>query len=111
MMEERKFLPMLSRFITGSVSYVTIREVSVLCDVHPEMIIRFVRMGLVDPVEEEKAEEGWIFPVETVPLVRKIIRLHDELGINYSGIGVVLELLARIEELEACIRELETQRS
>ena len=43
---------------------------------------------------------------EAAFLVRKIIRLRNELGINYSGVGVVLELLSRIEILEARIREL-----
>jgi DNA-binding transcriptional MerR regulator len=42
-----------------------------------------------------------------VPLVRKIIRLRRDLGLNYAGIGVVLELMERIESLEAKIRELE----
>jgi DNA-binding transcriptional MerR regulator len=108
MMVERKYLPTLCGFITGSASYVTLREISMLCDVHPEMVIRLVRLGLIDPVEEEKAEEAWTFSVDTVPLVRKIIRLRNELGINYSGIGVVLELLSRIDALEARIRELES---
>lgn len=82
-----------------------------LCDIHPEMIIRFVQLGLVDPVGREKAEVEWTFPVETVPLVRKIIRLRNQLGINYSGIGVVLELLSRIEALESRIRELARERA
>jgi hypothetical protein len=29
------------------------------------------------------------------------------LGVNYAGVGVILELIERIEVLEACIRELE----
>ncbi len=106
---ERKHLPTLSGFMAGSASYVTLTEISALCDLHPEMVIRFVRLGLIDPVEKEKAEETWIFSVETVSLVRKIIRLRNDLGINYSGIGVVLELLSRIESLEAHIRELENE--
>jgi hypothetical protein len=35
------------------------------------------------------------------------MRLRKELGINYAGVGVVLELLSRIEKLEARIRQLE----
>lgn len=107
-MVERTYLPALRGFITGSAFYVTLSEISTLCDLHPEMVIRLVRLGLIDPVEEEKAEEAWTFPVNAVPLVRKIIRLRNELGINYSGMGVVLELLSRIEALEARIRELES---
>ena len=103
-MENRKYLPVPIRFITGSASHMTLREVSMICDIHPEMIISFVHLGLIDPVAKEKTNDVWTFPVETVPLVRKIIRLRNELGINYSGVGVVLELLSRIEALEARVR-------
>ena len=105
-MEKRKYLPVLSRFIPDSASNVTLREVSMRCDIHPEMIIRLVQLGLIDPVGQEKAKEVWIFPIETVSQVRKIIRLRNDLGINYSGIGIVLELLSRIEVLETRVREL-----
>ncbi|NLI32448.1 MAG: hypothetical protein GX422_06650, partial [Deltaproteobacteria bacterium] len=35
------------------------------------------------------------------------LRIRNQLGVNYAGVGVVLELMARIESLEANIRELE----
>jgi len=105
-METRKYLPIPIRFITGSVSYVKLSDVSKICDIHPEMIISLVQLGLIDPVGKENAEDAWTFSVETVPLVRKIIRLRNELGLNYSGVGVVLELLLRIEALEARVRAL-----
>jgi MerR family transcriptional regulator, heat shock protein HspR len=41
--------------------------------------------------------------------LRKILRLRNELGINWAGIGVILDLLSRIEQLEARIRDLEKQ--
>ena len=74
------------------------------CNVHPEMINRFVRLGLIDPAEVASQDGEWLFPVDTVMLVRKIMRLRNELGINLAGIGVVLDLLARVEELESRLR-------
>lgn len=70
------------------------------CRVHPELIDRFVQLGLCDPVAWDDAGQEWVFAPEVVPLVRRILRLRRDLGINYAGIGVVLDLLARIEELE-----------
>ena len=110
-MEKKEDLPLPNKFIMSSASHVTFGEISRLCDIHPKMIIRLVQYGLIDPVGKEKAEDAWTFSVETVHLVRKIIRLRNQLGINYSGIGVVLELLSRIEALEAHIRELSSERS
>lgn len=75
--------------------------------VHPEVIERFVRLGLIDPAARDEKDEGWLFDVDVVPIVKKIIRLRNDLGINYAGIGVVLDLLDRLEELERRISILE----
>jgi DNA-binding transcriptional MerR regulator len=71
------------------------------CGVHPGLIDRFVRLGLCEPTGWDNHGRQWLFEEDVVPLVRKIIRLRNELGINYAGIGVVLDLLGRIERLEA----------
>lgn len=76
------------------------RQAAARCQVHPELIDRFVRLGLCDPLAWDDAGQEWLFAPEIVPLVRRILRLRRDLGINYAGIGVVLELLARIERLE-----------
>ncbi len=110
MMIETKHLPVSGNFVAGS-AYVTLGEISTLCNLDPRMIVGFVRLGLINPVGKNEPEEAWTFPVDTVPLVRKIIRLRNGLGINYSGIGVVLSLLSRIETLEARVHELENPRS
>lgn len=84
----------------------SLTEVAARCGVHPELISRFVYLGLVDPVD--RCVDGeYLFDAEVVPLIRKIMRLRNQLGVNYSGVGVVLELMRRVETLEARIRELE----
>ncbi|MGP0044965.1 MAG: chaperone modulator CbpM [Syntrophobacteraceae bacterium] len=42
-----------------------------------------------------------------MPLIRRILRLRNELGVNYAGVGVILELMSRLDALETRIRELE----
>jgi len=61
----------------------------------------------VDPVDLNDEPEQWRFERDVVPQINKIIRLRNELGINYSGIGVILDLLERIDFLETRIRDLE----
>jgi len=82
-------------------------EIAELCNTHAYIIDRFVRLGLVDPVGPDENSEQWAFQREVIPQVQKIIRLRNELGINYAGIGVVLDLLSRIEQLEAQIRMMQ----
>ena len=75
----------------------TLGELSRSVDLHPEMVLRLVDLGLVDP---EVGKPEWLFQDTAVPRIWKIKRLHRDLGINWAGIGVVLDLLDRIEELE-----------
>ena len=76
------------------------RQAAARCQVHPELLERFVQLGLCDPLAWDEAGQEWVFASDVVPLVRRILRLRRDLGINYAGIGVVLDLLARIERLE-----------
>jgi hypothetical protein len=82
-------------------------DIAIRCQVHPAQIERFVNLGLLDPCAKDQETHEWLFDNEVVMVVNKILRLHHDLGINYSGIGVVMDLLERIEELEVRIRELE----
>jgi hypothetical protein len=108
-MVKGKHVPSIIGPFPGSTRYISLREISMLCDVHPGFIDRLIRLGLIDPVRKEGERHEWIFQTAAVPLIKKIIRLRNELGINYSGIGVVLNLLSRIEVLETRIRNLESQ--
>jgi DNA-binding transcriptional MerR regulator len=85
---------------------INLDELSRLAGLHPEMIVRLVELGLVDP---EVSEPEWLFQDTVVPRVWKIIRLHRDLGINWAGIGVVLDLLERIEGLEREVKWLRKQ--
>jgi DNA-binding transcriptional MerR regulator len=101
-------LPVLVKYNGPYRPYLRIGEVAVRCRVHPGLVHRFVRLGLVDPIDTREKPERWLFESEAVPLIAKIIRLRNELGINYSGVGVVLDLLERINTLENRVRELES---
>jgi len=106
-MKRRANLPVLLRYTRSGFPYLRLSDVAVRCMVHPSLVDRFVRLGLVDPVDLNDEPEQWRFDRNVVPQINKIIRLRNELGINYSGIGVILDLLERIDFLETRIRDLE----
>jgi hypothetical protein len=58
---------------------------------HPEIVRRFVRLGLLDPAP---------FPRDAAAQLARAGRLRRDLGLNYAGAVLACELLARIEELE-----------
>jgi chaperone modulatory protein CbpM len=74
--------------------------------VHPELVRRFVALGLVQAVREPGGELR--FPSGQVSAVARIERLRRGLGLNYAAIGLVCELLDRIQELEGRLRERST---
>ncbi|MDY0039169.1 MAG: chaperone modulator CbpM [Desulforhabdus sp.] len=107
MVEQRQYLMVRLKRSAGFSPYVSMSEVASRCGVHPDLIDRFIYLGLIDPIGRE--EDEFIFRSEVIPLVRKIIRLRNSLGINYAGIGLVLELLKRVEELERRIEQLRAE--
>ncbi len=69
---------------------------------HPELVQRFVALGLVDAYRDA-AGQLWFRPAALVTVAR-VQRLRAGLALNYAAIGLVLDLLDRIEELEAASR-------
>ena len=106
-MKRRANLPVLLRYAGSGFPYLRLNDVAIRCMVHPGLVHRFVRLGLVDSVDISVSPGQWLFERDAVVLINKIIRLRNQLGINYSGIGVILDLLERIDFLETRIRDLE----
>ncbi|WP_113703785.1 chaperone modulator CbpM [Nonomuraea lactucae] len=71
---------------------------------HPQAVRRLVTLGLLEPTRNARGE--LCFAPSQVATAARIQRLHEGLSINYAAIGVVIDLLDRIEELEAALRGL-----
>ncbi|WP_394427717.1 chaperone modulator CbpM [Streptomyces sp. SGAir0957] len=69
---------------------------------HPDLIRRFVALGLVDA--ERDAAGRLSFDPGTPAVLARIQRLRSGLCLNYASIGLVLDLLDRISLLEAALR-------
>ena len=69
---------------------------------HPQLVRRFVALGLLDAYRDA-AGELW-FPPAALVTVARVQRLRAGLSLNYAAIGLVLDLLDRIEELETALR-------
>jgi len=69
---------------------------------HPDMLHRFVALGLVD-AHPDPGGQLW-FDAADLATVARIRRLHNDLSLNYAAIGLVLDLLDEIERLRALAR-------
>ena len=68
---------------------------------HPELVRRFVTLGLLD-ARPDAAGELWFAPAAIIA-AHRLQRLHVGLSLNYASLGVVVDLLDRISELEAAL--------
>ena len=66
--------------------------------VHPHLLLRFIELGLLD-AERDSNGRIWLAPNAAVTVAR-VQRLHMGLSLNYAAIGLILDLLDRIDELE-----------
>jgi hypothetical protein len=69
---------------------------------HPELIRRLVALGLLD-ARTDPTGALW-FARSEIAAAARLQRLREGLGLNYAAVGVVVELLDRIAELEAALR-------
>ena len=76
------------------------------CGLHPDMVRRLVALGLV-ACQQDARGDLW-FQSSALVTVARIQRLRTGLGLNYAAIGLVLDLLDRIEELESASRRRRT---
>lgn len=69
------------------------------CRLHPDVVRRLVALGLVACRHDTRGDLR--FEPSALVTVARIQRLRTGLGLNYAAIGLVLDLLDHIEELES----------
>jgi MerR family transcriptional regulator/heat shock protein HspR len=75
-----------------------------LCNVHPQTLRQYERLGLVVP--KRAGAKNRLYSEVDIQRVQRIQRLTQEMGVNLAGVEVILRLLEDIEEMR---RDMETQ--
>jgi chaperone modulatory protein CbpM len=86
------------------------------CDVVAErigarrsLVVRLARAGLIETLESETLESESsepLLPSHVVVQLRRMQRLRRDLGVNFSGAAVILDLVKRIELLNRELIEI-----
>ena len=95
-MEYQRYYLILRRpsMRTGLLS---LAETALQAGVHPELIERMTDLGLIEP---EQTSPELLFAPAVVADVRRAWRLRNELGVNWAGVGLVMDLLEQVRKLE-----------
>jgi hypothetical protein len=73
-----------------------------MAGLHPDVVRRFVALGLVD-ASRDASGAMWFTPSELTAVAR-LQRLRAGFALNYAALGLVVDLLDRIAQLEAAQR-------
>ncbi|MEV5333329.1 chaperone modulator CbpM [Streptomyces werraensis] len=96
------------RYALVPVPRLSLQTVARRSGVHPDLIRRFVALGLVEA--DRDASGGLVFEPTAPAALARVQRLRTGLCLNYTSIGLVLDLLDRISMLEAALRRAGTRR-
>ncbi|MEV7381242.1 chaperone modulator CbpM [Streptomyces lydicus] len=100
--KQRALNVVVRNYVLAPVDRLSLDVVARRSGLHPDLVRRFVTLGLVDATRDHSGRL-WFGPGAPATLAR-IQRLRAGLPLNYASLGLVLDLLDRISELEAALR-------
>ena len=68
------------------------------------LVVRLARQGLIESVDSGADEP--LVPRRVVVQLRRMQRLRRDLGVNFAGAAVILDLVGRIEQLNRELAEM-----
>jgi chaperone modulatory protein CbpM len=92
----------LSGQILDEETEITLVQLCRSCDVRGELIEAMVAQGILEP--SGRRGRHWCFPTSSLRRTRITVHLQRDLGLNLAGAALALELLDRIDELNARLR-------
>jgi MerR HTH family regulatory protein len=93
--------------VTGELTYQAWIDQDEICarlGIGPELVELCLEWDIIHPLHTT-SEGVAVFSIHTVDRLSSGLRLHRDLGINWAGVGIALDLLERIEELESQLKE------
>lgn len=74
---------------------------------HPDVVRRFVKIGLIEPADGTLQSPR--FALDAPAMLARAARLRRDLGLGYGGAVLASQLLDRIGQLEAQLRNHERE--
>jgi hypothetical protein len=68
------------------------------------LVARLAHQGLIETLESETGEP--LLPRRAVIQLRRMQRLRRDLGVNFTGAAIILDLVGRVKELNQELAEI-----
>ena len=86
----------------------TLADLCRSCAIEAELIEDLVEQGILEPTG--RRGRHWCFPSSSLKRTRITLHLQRDLGVNLAGAALALDLLERIEVLDAQLRAIKGSR-
>jgi len=83
----------------------TFEVVAEACGTRASLVMRLAERGLIETVTSAADEP--LVPRRVVIQLRRMQRLRRDLGVNFAGAAVILDLVGRIEQLNRELSEMQ----
>ncbi len=100
-----QLLPLLSGEVLEEYEDLSLVEFCRVCRVSADEVFILVEEGIVEPVGGEASQ--WRFHGTNVRRVRCALQLRKDLGVNWAGAALALDLLEELQELRTRLRRFE----
>jgi chaperone modulatory protein CbpM len=90
-------LPLLSGEVLDEAVELSLGELCRACEVYAEEVVELVAEGIVEPLGRDSAH--WRFRGSSVRRVRCALSLRRDLGVNWAGAALALDLLEELASL------------
>ncbi len=97
-------LSVLTGVVLDEGTLVTFAELCKSCDLGGDTVAEMVEIGFLDPTGGGPG--NWSFDAGALRRVATAVRLQRDLDVNLAGAALAIELLERIDRLEARLRAL-----
>jgi DNA-binding transcriptional MerR regulator len=77
----------------------TVEDLASAAGLNSDAVETFLRFGLIEPCLQTGSCP--LFQGSSVERLQRIQRLRQDLGVNFAGVAVILEMAERIENLQA----------
>ncbi len=77
-------------------------EVCQLINTDIETITEIVAYGIVSPITKNESDSDpsfWVFKPQVITTLKKAIRLHNDLELDWAGIAFAIDLISDLEQL------------
>ena len=93
-------------FVMEDITELTLDDLCRGCSAHADIIIELVSEGVIDSahLETEQPPEHWRFTGLHLHRAKVALRLHRDLGVNFAGAALALELMEELQVLKAKLR-------